>query len=278
MSVATSTAIALAVTAASAGATVYAANKSSGAAENAAKTQAGAATTSAKFQTDAANHAADLQAKSAGDALNFSRQQSQLSLDQYNQQQQRVQPYRNLGNFALGLPNDAAPTPLQLPGTTTAAPQQSGQSTTGQPALSGQPVTSAATPTTSGPANGDYRSWFNNLTGWKPLDQAGLLALKPQLDAAGVKITPASAAGVISKIGLPDGSWVRVLDGDTSQKNPTVWMQQPGGGGTPTAARQLVAQPGLKAMNAIQPFAPTTPALQAPQFGYRPLGSIGTGY
>jgi hypothetical protein len=83
---------------------IYGANKTSGAAEYAADVQA-----------KAAKEAAEIQAKSAERALQYSRAQSQLSLDQYNAQQRRLQPYRNLGLFAMGQPFENAPDPLALP-------------------------------------------------------------------------------------------------------------------------------------------------------------------
>lgn len=222
MSAVTATTIGTIIAAgASAGAGIYAANKQSGAAENAAKTQSDAAIKTTQIQSDAANKAAELQSQSAKDALAFSRSQSQLALDQYNQQQGRLQPYRNLGNFALGQPMEGAPAPLRLAG----LPGQA-QGPAGPPNGAPAPASPAG-----GVPDGDYRTWFQNLTGGKPLDQNGLMALKPQLDAAGVKITPPNQAGGMSKIGLPDGTWVRVLDGDTNQANPTVWLPQPGTGG-----------------------------------------------
>jgi len=86
-----------------------------------------------------------------------------------------------------------------------------------------------------GPPDGNWQAWFQQLTGGRPLDQDALLALKPQLDAAGVQITPPNAAGDQTKIGLPNGQWVRVLNGDPKQSNPTAWMVQPPGGGGGTS-------------------------------------------
>ena len=114
MSVATSTAIGLAAAATAAG-TAIAAHETGSAAKSAATTTSDAATKAAQIQADAADKAAELQAQTSTDALNYTKQQSALSLAQYNAQQQRLQPYRNLGNFAMGLPNDPAPAPLVLP-------------------------------------------------------------------------------------------------------------------------------------------------------------------
>ena len=69
MSVAASTAIAIGLGVGTAGAGIYAANKSSG-----------AATDAAQLQTQAANHAADVQKQSADAALAFQKQQAAQTL------------------------------------------------------------------------------------------------------------------------------------------------------------------------------------------------------
>lgn len=107
--------IPLAVAAAGAIGGAIAGHESASGAKTAAADQSDAAVKAAQIQADAANHSADLTASSAAQALALSRSNSQLSLDQYNQQQQRLQPYRNLGSFALGQPSQAAPAPLSLP-------------------------------------------------------------------------------------------------------------------------------------------------------------------
>lgn len=101
-----------------------------------------------------------------------------------------------------------------------------------QPPLQPTPdLTGAAQPNAApaAPASGNSQDIWNSITGGKPLNQQGLLALAPQLRQAGFNISPANEQGAVSKIQTPDGQWVRVLDGDTSQTNPTVWMPQPGG-------------------------------------------------
>ncbi len=213
MAIATGTAIALAVAGATAGSSVYAANKQTGAAKEA-----------AGLSTDAANHAADLQSKSNADALKFQQQQAENAYqnsevarrgnyDQWAATERRKQSVNDL----LGMgPRDV---PAYVQGV--------------DPRLTGTPAAPsvgslASAPTTAKPASGDYQALFQSLTGGKPLDQAGLVALAPQLQQAGIKLTTPSASGVISKIGLPDGSWVRVLNGDTSVAAPTVWIPQHG--------------------------------------------------
>ncbi len=107
--------IPLAVAAAGAIGGAIAGHESASGATTAAADTSAAAVKGAQIQADAATKAAQMQSDSATQALNYSRSQSQLALDQYNQQQSRLQPYRNLGSFALGQPSQAAPAPLSLP-------------------------------------------------------------------------------------------------------------------------------------------------------------------
>ncbi len=221
--------------------------------------QAGAAKDAAQLQTDAQNHAADVQAKSTADALAFQQQQAaianaQAEANRHGNYDISAARTARLGSIseALGGPSASMPAYVPLPtgiapqnaaalaGTTTTGGQQAGPSVAS--ALQA-PAGNLKTPV----PNGDYQGWFQNLTGGKPLDQKGLLALAPQLQAAGVQITPPSAAGVVSKIGIPDGKggtqWVRVLNGDTSVASPTVWMPQPtGGAGTQMSANTATPQ------------------------------------
>ena len=137
MAVGIGTAIALAVSGIG---SAIAAHETAGATTTAATTTSNAADKAAQIQSDAAEKAAELQAQSASEALDFSKQESALSLQQYNAQQQRLQPYRNLGNFAMGLPPDAAPAPLTMPGvpgTTPTTTSPAGSST--MPTTSGAP-------------------------------------------------------------------------------------------------------------------------------------------
>lgn len=219
-------AIPLIAGAASAGASVAAAKMSSNAAQNAAKTNAQAQQNIANTSTQAANHAADLQAQANKDALAFQQQQAaQSRADAIAAQRANYDLYaareRRLGDLgaSIGL------APRQIPAY--AEPPELGTLSSGLKATTQVP-------------NGDYQAYFNSLTGGKPLDQAGLMALEPQLTAAGIQITPPNKEGVRSKIGLPNGQWVRVLNGDTSQANPTVWIPQDGGsaGSVTTPATQ----------------------------------------
>lgn len=221
---------------AQAAASIYGAKKSADAAKEAAATNAGAQTTAAKLSTDAANHAADLGSQDNRAALDYTKQQAAQTQANFNATQRanydqwaaRQRAFGSLGDM-VGLGPREIPGYVEPPNVL-------------QPPPSTQPMgaNAAATPLprrtdAASVPNGDYQSWFQSLTGGKPLDQAGLLALQPQLQAAGVKVTDPSAAGIQSKIILPNGTAVRVLNGDTSVASPTVWLPQPGGGGSASA-------------------------------------------
>ena len=265
MSVATSTAIGLAVTAgATAAGQIVSASKQSNAAKAAAQTQSTAATTSAKtqsdaavktaqIQADAANQAAQIQAGSAQQALDFSRAQSQVSLDQYNQQQQRLQPYRNLGNFALGLPNDAAPPPIQLP-------SFSSQSSGGSSA-----APSGALPQIdpSKPIGPQAAAYITSMGGTPNSTSADYWQSKwPELVARG------------QQIGDPLYAQKRLAEADELGGGTGTAAPQPNIG--PKAPVTLSYTPPVAPVAA--PATPLTPALKPPIFSYRPLGSIGEGY
>lgn len=80
------------------------------------------------------------------------------------------------------------------------------------------------------PANGDWQAWFNNLVAKQPPGQRTLQSLKDTLARYGVQITPPNASGDTTKIGLPDGRWVRVIEGDPNSGSWT-WVVQPKDGG-----------------------------------------------
>lgn len=83
------------------------------------------------------------------------------------------------------------------------------------------------------PKNNDWQGWFQNLIHGQPSTSQGLGALKDVLTQYGLQLSPANAQGQTTKIGLPDGSWVRVLEGDPNSGSWT-WVPQPTGGGTAT--------------------------------------------
>lgn len=218
--------------------------------------QSNAAKEAAKIGSDATTHGADLAAKANDDALKFQKQQADV--DARNQELARKANYdqwaareARLSSFGqmVGLPS------RDIPGYVPSAPQDY----TGQSA----PTIAGAVKQGAPAAGGDYRAQFESLTGGKPLDQAGLLALAPQLQQAGFKITPPSAAGLVSKIQAPDGTWVRVLNGDPSVASPTVWIPQGQAGGGSASAASSVRPVGTPATyGQVQ----VSPGLQMPTF------------
>lgn len=251
-------------------ATIYAANKNSDTAEKVADTTSKTATNAATLQSKAAADALAFQKQSAENDFKNQELTRQANYNQWAAREGRVSTFGQM----LGLParNIPAYVPSQDPNylatqTPNVSPTIGGAAPPGPSTAPTTPQTVPGTAPASvpqgvtAPPNGDYRAFFNQLTGGKPLDQAGLLALKPQLDAAGIKITPPSAAGVVSKIGLPDGTWVRVLNGDTKVASPTVWIPQASGsGGGASSAQQIVGSPAFYAPDNI------APALQMPTF------------
>ena len=74
---------------------------------------------------------------------------------------------------------------------------------------------------------GNYEQWFRALVGNRPWNQETLNNLMPVLEKYGIRLTPPNAAGDQTKIGLPDGSWVRVGFGE----GHPVWIPQTNAGG-----------------------------------------------
>jgi hypothetical protein len=104
-----------------------------------------------------------------------------------------------------------------------------------------------ATSTQTGPANGDWQSWFNQLVAGKPFNQQTLLDLEPTLNAAGVQLTPPNATGDRTKINVPGVGWVRVGFGE----GRPVWNVQDGGSGT---IGSLAGGGGMADGSLIQPW------------------------
>lgn len=251
-------AIPLALAGGTAAAGVVGAKLQSGAAKDAAASSSDAAVRAAQIQADSAREQGQITAKTAADALNYSRGQSQLSLDQYNQQQTRLQPYRNLGSFALGQPLQGAPAPLtlpNLPGTQT-APTSGTMPAGSQSGASGGQGDAAALKALldSGVDPQQAVTQFNQKYGRTTGNEA-------------VYYDP-SAHGGVATIGLPDaylakpgGSW------DITQRA--------GGGGAVGAAATAgpVKLNYAPSMLTSGTSTPTIGTLQAPQ--YRPLSQIG---
>jgi hypothetical protein len=213
-----------------------------------------------KKREQSVNYAADLESQSTREALDFQKAEAaktradaevtrHANYDQWAAQQRRL---GTLGQL-LGLAAPEIPGYVPLDGTLGAAmPSQNAPRTA--PAASGA----------SSVPGGNYQAWFNSLIAGKPFNQQTLLDLEPTLNAAGVQLTPPNAAGDRTKIGLPNGQWVRVGFGE----GRPVWVPQPGTGQRP------MGQPGT--LGAMMPLpyaqAPMTPALQAPQYPYGTLG------
>lgn len=256
--VATGTAIALAIAgAASAGTSVYAANKASSTAKEAANTQAGAA-----------NHAADLQSKAAADALAFQKQQAEVDFqnselarranyDQYAAGRHRLD---TLGGL-LGQGPQTVPdyVPGKDPNFAGPAPAGSVNGTTAP--TTGAPGSVNATTSATGPIN-----WT------APPDQLSA-QLSAYFKSKGVsdQETPywvGKAAELVARgQELNDPGYA---DRRLSQANVF------GGGGGSTAPSATTAPPGSINATGYAPMTagPITPAIQPPKVSYQP-GSIG---
>jgi hypothetical protein len=230
-----------------------------------AKMQSGAAKQSAQLQTASANYAADKQAQATREALDFqkaeaarARQDTEVTrkanYDQWAAQQRRL---GTLGQL-LGMAPPEIPGYVPLDGTLGSA----------MPSQNASPGAPAGAGTQSVPG-GDYQAWFNSLVAGKPFNQQTLLDLEPELNRYGVKLTPPNAVGDRTKIGLPNGQWVRVGFGE----GHPVWVPQSGTGSTVSARG---TSPGTLGAMMPTPYAaaPMTPPLQAPPFQY-PYGALG---
>lgn len=78
------------------------------------------------------------------------------------------------------------------------------------PSLSGAPAQTAPTASAGWWNPSDPQGSFSRLVAGKPANSQTLLSLGPQLQAAGITIEPANAAGASHKIRFPDGRVVRV--------------------------------------------------------------------
>lgn len=202
-------------------------------------------TSAAQTQADASKTATAAQANANQQQLDFTKQQASAAYNSqeadrkanYDQWAARQSFFGNMGT-ELGLPNRTLPAYVPTP------PNPfGGVAPAGAPSQAPSPMGATAAPAPAATGAGtNYQSLFQNLTGGKPLNQAGLTALAPQLQQAGIKLGNPNATGVISKIILPDQTAVRVLDGDTSVASPTTWMVQPGTGPTSTAKSASVYQ------------------------------------
>lgn len=204
-----------------------------------------------KQNRDAAQKAGDLNATAADKQLQFAQQQSALdqsnfdktqalNLDQYNQKEARLKPYRDVGTSANGTLSAL----LGLP--------QTGRGTDPTPA--GKP--SASVP------NGDYQAWFQGLTAGKPFNQDTLRQLEAsgELAKVGSKLTPGNkSTGAQSKIYIPGQGWVRVLGG--AKQDEQVWVPQPDEAGGGTLAAFLPTQAPVVPAVPVSTPGPLTPLL-----------------
>ena len=250
--------LALAIAGIAGAGTVVAAHETSSGAEQAASDTASAAVSSAQIQADAATKAAQMTSDTAANALAYSRSQSQLSLDQYNQQQQRLQPYRNLGSFALGQPPSDAPDALTLPNiSTTGTTPTSGATTNGSPST-----------TTSGAGSENYQPLISALNaGTNPQS-----VISQFNTSQGLQTGSSYAWRAIP--GAPGGGVVEVPGGAYLAPGPSgVWGYTPGSGGsssgTNTAAASTTPQPVTLG------YQPTYLSSGTP-LPYNTLGQMGT--
>lgn len=246
---------------ATAGAGIYGAKKSSSSTDKA-----------AQLQTDALNRSADLQAQAAKDALAYQqekdRQDQELfkaaqlgSYQQYAAREGRLAPYRGYGQSAtetlgamLGL------TPAQIaPPPPPPAQLMPGGTLGGMAGLTPQQAAAAANasdPQSPAAAGGNYQAWFNSLIQGKPFNQQTLLDLEPTLNKYGVQLTPPNAVGDRTKIGLPNGQWVRVGFGE----GQPVWVPQGPTMATQPAARQALPLSAFLAPMTALPFKTQAPS------------------
>jgi hypothetical protein len=99
---------------------------------------------------------------------------------------------------------------------------------------------------------GDWQAWFQSLTGGKPPTPAQLVALEPQINAAGGKVLR-NAAGVAGKIQLPGDPIVDVIQ--SAGSGGVAWQWLTGNSGRTASARTTTGS---------GPAAPTSAAVTPP--------------
>jgi hypothetical protein len=260
--------------------------------------QVNASADAAQKQLEATKYAADAQAKAAAESLAFQRQQAaydamMAETNRAANYQQWAAKQQQLGSVgqALGLPARSLPAYVPLPGGPGAPPP--GVAPPMPSPAPGQPDG----PPDAGPAGGTAAAWWNPqdpqgslntlLAGKAPTSQT-ILALKPQLDAAGIQISPANAEGVTSKVLIPGVGWTRILQGGVKGGQGTGWTYVPqgvgggigGGGAVPTTWRQGTPAFGqTDALGSVQQYFldPTAAPGQLALPRYRPLGAGAVG-
>lgn len=130
------------------------------------------------------------------------------------------------------------------------------------------------------PANNDWQAWFRQVMQGKPISQTTLKTLESSLKDYGIQLSPANASGQISKIGLPNGTWVRVLEGDPNAASLTWVPQSATGTGGGVDAGSLYNSPLTKPFGETftapptldlggthgLPYIPDAPSFQPPTF------------
>lgn len=251
--------------------------------------QVAASADAAQKQLEATKYAADAQAKAAAESLAFQRQQAaadavMAETNRAANYQQWAAKQQQLGSVgqALGLPARSIPAYVPLPG----APPPGGAPPMSAPAPGTTDTTPAGTP-----GGGTAAAWWNPqdpqgslttlLAGKAPTSQT-ILALRPELEAAGIQISPANQEGVTSKVLIPGVGWTRILQGGVKGGQGTGWtyVPQPGGGGgaVPTTGRQGTPAFGqTDALGSVQQYFldPTAAPGQLALPRYRPLSGAG---
>jgi hypothetical protein len=88
----------------------------------------------------------------------------------------------------------------------------------------------------------DPKGSIDRLFGGQPPSSQTILAHAPQLQAAGIQISPPNAEGITSKINIPGVGWTRILEGGTAGGQGTGWNYVPqgtGAGGGPSGLGAL---------------------------------------
>jgi hypothetical protein len=103
----------------------------------------------------------------------------------------------------------------------------------GTPAAPGQFTGAQGTPGASGDASWwnpqDPKGSLDRLFQGQPPSSQTILAHAPQLQAAGIEISPPNAEGVTSKIHIPGVGWTRILEGGVAGGAGTGWNYVPQG-------------------------------------------------
>lgn len=95
----------------------------------------------------------------------------------------------------------------------------------------GSPYTSGNTGVTGGAGGQDPRAYFQSLFPGGTLSPQQLASREQDLQRSGIRLLGPNAAGMRTKIELPNGQIVDVIGGAGAGKNRSQWMVESGGGG-----------------------------------------------